>query len=264
MEQLTKLISLSIILTGLAGVTDQAMAWSRHGHEIVADIAEANFTPEAKREVSRLLALEGKSHLHEVSSWADYIRGVTLPRQPMHSVRIPLDAASYDQSRDCADNNCILAAIANNLQDLKDPGSTDDTRLVVLKYLTHFIGDLHQPLHTSKDTGQRKVIFNWQEKTLHAVWDENIPECPGTKFDLTARNLLTGEPGPSGGINVVDWALDSRNIARDRIFPPLSANQDIPIVLPSNYCEVNWPIARSLLKYAGVRLAWLINEAVVR
>lgn len=242
----------------------EASAWTTRGHQVVADIAEANLTPSARQEVSRLLALEGKSHLNEVSSWADSIRGVTFPRQPSHAVRIPLDANSYSSERDCADNNCVLEAISHNIADLSNKNSDDESRLVALKYLVHFIGDLHQPLHANKDTGARKVIFNGQVRSLHEVWDQDIVSCPGLKFPEIARQLEKNEPVTSVGNDPVKWAMESHDIARDFVFPGVAGLPGDPILLPRNYCDVNWPIARSRLKLAGVRLAALLNETLGR
>lgn len=260
---LAKLASAAVILAALLSASE-ASAWTRRGHQIVADIAEANLTPAAKREVSRLLALEGKTRLNEVASWADSIRDVTFPRQPSHAVRIPMDAKSYSPERDCSDGNCVLAAISHNVEDLSNREAPDESRLVALKYLTHFIGDLHQPLHANKDTGQRKVIYNGEEKTLHAVWDKDLIECPGTKFQDTAKKLIKVEPSPPAGGDPTSWAMESHDIARDKIFPALAGLPGDPVTLPDNYCDASWPIASSRLKFAGVRLAGLINDALGR
>ncbi|WP_430241905.1 S1/P1 nuclease [Neorhizobium sp. DAR64861/K0K2] len=260
---LVKLASAAVVLAAFLPVSE-ASAWTRRGHQIVADIAEANLTPRAKQEVSRLLAMEGKKRLNEVASWADSIRGVTFPKQPSHAVRIPVDANSYSPERDCGDGNCVLAAISHNIEDLSNRDAPDESRLVALKYLTHFIGDLHQPLHASKDTGQRKVIYQGEEKTLHAVWDKDLIACPRTKFQETAKRLMKDEDSPRAGGDPASWAMESHDIARDKIFPDLAGLSGDPAVLPDSYCDANWPIASSRLKFAGVRLASLINQALDR
>jgi S1/P1 Nuclease len=49
---------------------------------------------------------------------------------------------------------------------------------VALKFLIHFIGDIHQPLHTeneSKGGNGIPVLFGNKTTNLHSVWDTEIP-----------------------------------------------------------------------------------------
>ena len=240
----------------------QAHAWAKRGHQIVAEIAEANLSPAAKTKVSKLLALEGKLKLSSISSWADSIRGTTSPRQPMHSVRIPTTATSYNPSRDCIGNNCILVAIAGNISDLASKDSTDETKLMALKYLTHFVADLHQPLHATKDTGQRLVILDGQAKTLHAVWDKDLVECAIQPSKADWDHQANSKTASPYGGNPEQWAMESHDIARDVLFKNLHDLQGDPITLPSSYCLDNASLVRSRLEIAGIRLADLLNTTL--
>lgn len=87
----------------------------------------------------------------------------------------------YD--RDCADKGgCVISAIVNQTALLQDVTQDRTTRNEAMKYLLHFLGDVHQPLHTEAiDRGgnQIKVCFDGScRKTLnlHEVWDTEIPK----------------------------------------------------------------------------------------
>ncbi|KAF8472699.1 phospholipase C/P1 nuclease domain-containing protein [Kalaharituber pfeilii] len=79
--------------------------------------------------------------------------------------------------------------------DLDDP-SSDDSLLfhsalsspphwstpahLALRFLIHFIADLHQPLHTEallRGGNSLPVLFNGAESNLHSVWDSLIPQA---------------------------------------------------------------------------------------
>ena len=54
---------------------------------------------------------------------------------------------------------CLLTAIAANTAVLKDTTASDADKLAALKFLGHWMGDLHQPLHISfqDDRGGNEV-----------------------------------------------------------------------------------------------------------
>ena len=51
-----------------------ALAWGYEGHRIIAEIAEQFLEPETAHRVRDLLAIENRTTLAEVSTWADEIR----------------------------------------------------------------------------------------------------------------------------------------------------------------------------------------------
>src|SRR4051794_33270928 len=167
----------AILLTGMAG---QADAWGPEGHAIVADIAEAHLTPAAAAQVTRLLALEDRQHLDHVASWADGIRASHRETAPWHFVDIPLDAVNYDPARDCAGGNCVVSKISQFTAVLANGSAVDADRLNALKWVVHFVGDIHQPLHAEDhdDRGGNDVRLTYFSKStnLHSIWDGGIIE----------------------------------------------------------------------------------------
>jgi nuclease S1 len=146
-------------------------------------------------------------------------------------------------------------------------------RQKALKYLIHFVGDLHQPLHAGDNhdrggndvqvefLGQTINPYNRKPWNLHAVWDSGILE----EHDRDAHHyadrlnawLRSQLEGAFQDGSVVDWAVESHDIAKDHVY-----------VLPENrklgddYYRANVPVVDQQLAKAGVRIAKLLNEAL--
>jgi hypothetical protein len=240
-----------------------AFAWGREGHKAVAMIAEAHLTPEAAAAVTAILATEGKASMASVALWADDIRKLPIPQQPSHEVRLPLNHSGYDPGVNCRGNRCVLAAIDADIEALRAPDMPPEARAAALNYLIHFIGDLHQPLHTSADTGQGKVVIGGISQKLHRVWDIEIIQAQNRNTRELAQEVEASPYPVSLSGSPTDWALEGRDIARDVIFPGLAAykdyNGDGIITLPETYNRKNWPIVEQRLKQAGYRLASILN-----
>ena len=122
---------------------------------------------------------------------ADQIRMQRPETAPWHYVNIPIHPApdepsDYDATRDCPNDACVVAKIEQFERVLADRQVSQRQRLEALKYLVHFVGDVHQPLHTSNDHdrggNEVPVTFMGRQTNLHAVWDTGIIE-PAVKGD---------------------------------------------------------------------------------
>ncbi|MGH6753423.1 MAG: S1/P1 nuclease, partial [Bradyrhizobium sp.] len=165
------LIALIGAATLLASLPRPAQAWGPDGHAIIAIIAENRLTPEARQTVKAML---DDASLASVSNWADEIRPLRRETSRWHYVNFADGSKDYIPSRDCqlvpGQGDCILAAIDRAIVDLnKDGGSVD-----ALKFLVHFVGDVHQPFHAvgfeRGGNGIRVVAFG-NRTNLHSVWD---------------------------------------------------------------------------------------------
>ncbi|MFI0846463.1 S1/P1 nuclease [Mesorhizobium sp. IMUNJ 23232] len=249
----------------VAGASSQAFAWGRAGHAIVAEIAERHLSPESRAEVDALLATEGAKSMADVSLWADLIKALRIPDQPSHVVRLPLDHSGYDAATVCKTGRCIVAAIDRYTAVLADRSNPATARVTALKYLIHLVGDLHQPLHTSADTGATAVVLDGSVTRLHDVWDDAIIESRGKDWQTLAVAVEADAIVPDTSSTPADSALEGRDIARDTIFadPRLETRRrDVLPWLPKTYLDDNWPIVRKRLKQGGYRLAALLNRAL--
>ncbi|HKV73616.1 MAG TPA: S1/P1 nuclease [Gemmatimonadales bacterium] len=237
--------------------------WFDFGHRLVADIAARRLTPAATGAVRDLL---GGQSMADVASWADEVRGARRETAPLHYVNIPLAAAQYDSANYCPGGECIIAAIARYRAELADAQASPVERTEALKFLIHLVGDLHQPLHVSNhgDRGGNTVDVTFYDEAanLHKVWDGMLLEH--TRLD-EAEYLARLERQMSGFKldqvergTVIDWAMEGHARAA-RIAYRIPANR----VLGDAYEQADLPVADSALIEAGVRLARVLNEALV-
>ena len=127
------------------------LAWGGEAHQIVALIAEDHLTPKAKAVIAELL--DG-AHISdaEVASWADQIRRERSNTAPWHYVDIPVTADVFDRTRDGKYGNNVIDAIEGQLKVLKDRSAPREKRQEALKFVVHFVGDIHQPAPTATAT----------------------------------------------------------------------------------------------------------------
>jgi hypothetical protein len=236
--------------------------WWDTGHRIVARIAEERLTPHTRDAVRDILA--GQS-LPDASVWADNIRQYRHDADKLHYVNIPLRATAYVPGRDCPAGRCIIAAIERDRGILASPASPPAERAEALRFLIHFMGDLHQPLHVADngDRGgnQRAVYLLGHSTNLHRVWDGELIERFGVTDaaylaelhrEMDTLDLASLERG-----TVVDWAMEGHRVAVERAYRVPRGGR-----LGRAYLDASRPEVNHALIAAGVRLAWVLNQAL--
>lgn len=160
-----------------------AHALGKDGHEAVCYIAYDQVSPQTREKIDTLISqdpeygqIEDPAEAFAKSCvWADKIKPV---RSAEHYVNVPRTTKKIT-SLDCPEaEKCLLSAIVSDLAILKDTEASDEDKLVALKYMGHWIGDLHQPLHVSfkDDKGGNDVKIKKVRgcKNLHQYWDKCI------------------------------------------------------------------------------------------
>lgn len=234
------------------------MAWGAVGHRIVATVAEHQLTPRARAEVDRLLALEPGATLASVSTWADEHR--TRQTARWHFVDFPREAhCQYDAARDCRGGRCVVAAIERERKVLMS-SAPDDERLRALKYLVHFVADVHQPLHAgyADDRGGNRVQLQAYGKgtNLHSLWDTGLIEhWPGGPVSLL--NQLKVSPRPAQDAELPQqWAEESCRVVATHGFYPTEHT------LGPDY-QLQWAsVLKARLELAAWRLSSMLNESL--
>jgi hypothetical protein len=150
---------------------------------------------------------------------------------------------------------------------LTDRQVSDRQRLEALKYLVHFIGDVHQPLHASDnhDRGGNEVLvfFMGRQSNLHAIWDTGIIE-PAVKGDergyamRLTRNITQAELSQWSQGDPILWANESHDVATAAVYGELQHAG----ALPDSYEAQALPIVDKQLERAGVRLANVLNKCL--
>jgi len=258
-------------------VPAQLVAWGPKGHQIVGDIARSRLTPTTQKNLELLL---GSTDLASIANWADEVRPQRPEAYGWHFVDIPKDAAGYSAERDCFrpdpkhentltdHHNCVVDRIEMFSQVLGDPRASREQRLEALKWVVHFIGDLHQPLHAideARGGNDLKIVefgstqCGKYECNLHWAWDSDIlehtgyseAEYVGRLNKLIERQHLEAQAGGT----VTDWANESHNEARAIV------NQK-PAVVDDAYYRANIDLINRRLALAGLRLAAVLNKTL--
>ena len=160
-------------------ITVSSFAYDAVGHRIVADIAYNNLSEKARVQLDKVL---GKKGMVYEATWADEVRSDNKY------------AYSYQWHYQDLDDNMTSADIKKLLDNPTAEGEhlffaldqmqtrlkKDKNDTEALKFLIHFVGDLHQPMHIGRkdDKGGNKVDFNWfgRKTNLHSVWDGALIE----------------------------------------------------------------------------------------
>ena len=267
--KLSTLASLRRVAAALAltlFVASNALGWGREGHEVVAIIAERHLTARARERVREILGQAGS--MAAVSTWADEIRPSRPETAPWHYIDIPLNASAIDPARDCSNGDCVTAAITRFVAVLRDNASSPDAKSEALKFVVHFVADLHQPLHCADnhDRGRNDVhiMFFGANANLHGVWDTLLIERIDPDTESYAKRLdavLTDSDISAFEVGTVeDWALESHAVAQKVAYGALPRGETLD--LGADYFQTAAPTVDLLLQKAGIRLAFILNEAL--
>lgn len=243
-------------------------AWDATGHAIVAMLAEERLTPHARAVVKTLL--QGQSFV-DVASWPDQVRNKQTA--PWHYVNIEIEEAQYEPNRHCPDRQCVVGQIERFRETLADPSINPLKRQKALKYLIHFVGDLHQPLHAGQNhdrggndvkvefLGQSVNPFTKKAWNLHQVWDHGLLD----QYALDAKQavvqidqyLRSHHEADLATGSLVEWAMQSHDQARDHAYTFAADKR-----LDDAYVKQALPVIEAQLVSAGIRLAHVLNTAL--
>jgi hypothetical protein len=253
----------------LAGI-EPCFSWGRQGHRIVAQIAASELSPLAEAQTASLLGAPARVSLVDVSDWADRIRRSRRETGPWHYVDIEVTSQGYSHDRDCADDDCVVGQIDRDIAILRNRQLDRSVRAEALRFLVHFVGDLHQPLHCADDHDRGGngifVILGGHRTNMHAVWDRDVVGAlngrPEDVANSLAARITPAEKYRWSHGTVTDWANESFWLARSEIYSRYRASQNAmePIILPPDYARREAPVAAGQLARAGVRLATILNR----
>lgn len=279
----TRILALGVVVT-VVGSWPALQAWGGQGHRLVGLVAANHLSRTAAQNVNWLL--DGQS-IAEVSSWADQQITDLQQTATWHYLNIPPHAAGYDRDRDCQRQpgvaagsrgdtwrDCVVDRIAYFEQRTADTKLDRADRATALKYLIHFIGDLHQPFHAlGVGRGGNDVIVSVFGNSncgndpkrpplpcnLHSVWDSQLI----ARRDLSDRaygaalEALIKQKGwfrqPVG--TPKEWAEQSWAIGKTALVPD-NTNID------EAYYQKHIGVIDERLALGGVRLAAVLNRAL--
>ncbi|KAF9674080.1 hypothetical protein SADUNF_Sadunf10G0090600 [Salix dunnii] len=194
--------------------------------------------------------------LGSVCSWADKVRFRYQWSAPLHFINTP-DVCIYKYTvRDCEDDTgekgrCVAGAINNYTTQLLtyNSGSSqaDNNLTEALLFLSHFMGDIHQPLHVglASDRGGNTIDVHWytrKEVLHHNDWADLIPRWETCSLNKTACPDIYASEGIKAAC---DWAYKGATEGT---------------VLEDDYFLSRLPIVKLWLAQGGVRLAATLNR----
>ena len=267
------------IFVFLTLICSSVFAWGPEGHRIVADIAETRLTSTAQLHVKELL---GNDDLAAIAVWADEVRRDRPETYGWHFVDIPANAGAFSEARDCYrpddkhlysrqdHHNCVVDRIAIFDTVLGDRTAPRQDRIEALKFLVHFVGDVHQPMHAIGEArgGNDVHVSEFGSLqcgknpcNLHFVWDTGLIEHAGIsekRYVARLNELIASRKlNVQAGGTPVQWANESFSLAKK-----VWLNDDSAV--DESYFENNIGIVNRRLALAGIRLAQIINRALGR
>jgi hypothetical protein len=250
-----KALRLLTLVFGVAFVRP-AFPWGCQGHRIVALIALDQLNSHARTEATQLL--EGPIYdatlrrycpastlpqLADLASWADDVRNQRKETAGWHFIDIPLDARKKSVTEACPASGCVTSAIRQQAEILRSASATKRQKAEALMFVVHFVGDLHQPLHSADndDRGGNCVavaFFDLKPETsgsgqsyrpnLHGVWDTDLLERVSNgqepaAFAASLRNEFASDMRRwiRQPVDVDAWAWESHKAAVKTVYGKL-------------------------------------------
>jgi nuclease S1 len=249
-------------------------AWGGDGHRIVCGVAWRHLNQDGRALATSLLRSSEERTFVDACVWADSVRADRPETYNYHFINIPAGASGMKMDRDCrAPKRCAPWAIVNFGRVLADSQRDQHARTEALKWVLHFVGDLHQPLHAGRpgDRGGNEVKVDFfgdigdmeRRNNLHSVWDSQMLRRAGMQWPHASESLYSqvtvDEVRSWQHLNVREWANESFRLDEDFVYGRLPRDGRIR----NEYFKPGLGIAEVQLLKGGIRLAHLINSAAV-
>ena len=275
---------LAALAAALLLYSPSASAWGGLGHEAICELAFRELDDTVRQRVIALIQLDDEFTTFRAScNWPDRPR----QRASEHFVNLPRDATGLDGDECPLADECVVTAIQEDFAILASPDATDGEKLAALKFLGHWVGDIHQPLHAASrdDRGGNHIRTQGSScENLHTLWDsclveERLGMHPLTIVGPLHAGITDEQRAEWLASDAVAWANESFAIAREpdvgycvmvsdtcqytadnRNFD--EGEPEKVVVVDDSYLDRHAPIARKRIAMAGVRLAGLLNRAL--
>merc|ERR1712070_1368776 len=245
--------------------TEVEVAWGPTGHETTAAMAMMLVQP-------------------ETATWADVCKKTPEYHWSgaLHYIGTPAWACHYDHARDCKMDRCVVGAIANYSTRLTNMALPRKQRVEALRFVSHFIGDIHQPLHVGfkSDRGGNMIKgkFMDDDTSLHGVWDFSVIQRRLADFsnsmkafaqDLAKRvkempqhEVEEWKSCPNGGAGCAShWAQESAQLACNVVYTGRDGKKvKSGFQYGDNEYSYVLPLLEKQLMRGGVRLAHLLDS----
>ena len=259
-----------------------AYSWNAMGHMVIANIAYEQLKPDVREKVDQLVVNLNKeypdmSSFLNLAYWPDEIRSQQIETfTHWHYIDVPYSVDGTPAKADGIDTDNAVWAVKRIQVIVKNQHANPYDRARFLSFLTHIVGDLHQPLHTvtlfsaNHPEGDRggnlyNIMYNNKRANVHFIWDSGVGAFEGKNGRATdhakelAVTIMQLYPATSFGsrandLNPDSWAREGMENAKKYVY---SAPEDgTPTTA---YLTTAKQIAEQQAALAGYRLANILN-----
>jgi hypothetical protein len=312
-------------VTILLVLASQALAWSDAGHKIVASIALSGLTPAEREKVVTILSKHPRFQVdfvdarpenadpaewcfQQASVWPDIARGfkgedAKFNHGTWHYVNVPHFLSPGDEQaltgklkvNQSLDAPAAAEEKMNVIQTLRvaramlvDPNVSDPDKAVMMTWLFHLVGDIHQPLHSSALFSQKLFpegdrggndIKTTQRGNLHSLWDGFLGGKASVGEARQDALKLISDPemaalGEKAALKLdeKDWLDESRELAVNVAYGPevVSFLRNLedegkaiqPLTLDESYLKAGGVVSKKRVVEAAYRLAAVLKQIV--
>ena len=203
----------------------------------------------------------------EISTWPDEVRSQPAYRNTAswHYINLPLGLsfADFEAKVNGMTQENVFSALQQQERILGSAGSTRAQKVEALKYIVHFVGDLHQPMHVSReeDKGGNTIQLNYDGNgtNLHALWDSKLIDHPGLTLNRWRRQYDHATPAQIKQWQsdpLIQWLWESYQ-ASSKLYAEVDAMKSRAI--DDSYYPAHIGIVQDRIEKAGIRLAGVLN-----
>jgi hypothetical protein len=241
----------------------QSMAWGQLGHRVVGQIAESHLNAKAKLAIKNIL---GNETLAMSSNWADFVKSDNKFNYlgNWHYINFASGLGDAEVQNLLKSDTAVNVHTKINflIKELKNKNLPKDKKVMYVRLLVHFVGDIHQPFHAGhlEDKGGNDVRVSWFGKSsnIHAIWDSELVEQQQLSYTEYAKaiNFCSAKQKVAWQNNPLSqWIGESYRIA-EKVYNEVKPGDKLGYRHNYDYIET---INQQLLK-GGVRLAGVFNQ----
>ena len=249
----------------LIAITFNADAWWEKGHRIVCDEAYKLLTAPVKEMIDPLIGIHGS--YGNACLWADLVKNDDRKdTRSWHYINLP-DSEQNTYKASCPENGCLITAFYEQMNILNNPSEKSYLRAEALWFIGHFVGDIHQPMHTGypEDRGgnDHKLEFTDGIPTnMHSVWDGQIIEHMDSLFGedyllINVSKKINKFLKNSHSEEIEAWAQESRDIA---MLPSVGYRNNELKLVTNEYMESHFEIIQDRIALGAIRLSQTLNR----
>lgn len=278
-KRFTRVLS-AVLLLNLA--TTSVFAWNALGHMVIADVAYQSMSPDIREKVDKIVPNLNQEYplmknFINIAYWPDSIRSQRIETfTHWHYIDNPIriDGTRIPRSSLVDTDNAVWAVNTIKMV-VRNSKANPYDRARFLSFMTHIVGDLHQPLHTvtlvssehpkGDKGGNLYMVRQGKSKVkMHKLWDGGLGLFTGNSTEehakTIANELMAAYPPEYFGdrvneLNPEVWADEGMTNAKEHVY-------NTPEYQPvsDEYLAQGKELAGQSAVIAGYRLANLLTS----